>query len=505
VSLLGIDVGTTGCKAAAFTPDGKLLTEAYREYDVQRPQAGWAELDAKDVWSKVRACIRSVSSKTTGDPIAALAVSSLGEAVVPVDADRNILGPSLLNFDVRGEAYVSEIAEALPDEQLYRITGNALGNHFSLTKMIWLQRHQPELWSRARYLLPWESLVGYLLGAEPAVDYSLAGRTLLFDLTSRDWSQHLLSVAQIDRTMLPRTAPAGTRIGTVSLVVADELGLGPDVAIITGAHDQCANAVGAGVLDEGNAMYGMGTYICIVPVFRQRQDPSVMLPRGLNTEHHAAPGLYVSFIYNHGGSLFKWYRDTFAASERDRAKAEGRDIYAELIAEMPDSPSTVIALPHLAPTGPPEFIPDATGAIAGLRLETTRGDILKGILEGATYYLRECVDSLPTAGIQIERFRAVGGGSKSDAWIQLSADIMGVPFERPRTAEAGTLGAAILAGVGSGAYASVHEGVQAMVTVERTYEPRSQAHTAYAERYALYRELWPLLGNYLRRLHKAAV
>ncbi len=505
MSLLGIDVGTTGCKAAAYAPDGELLAEAYREYDVQRPQPGWAELDAQDVWSQVCDCIRAVATKTKADPIATLAVSSLGEAVVPVDADRNILGPSLLNFDARGEAYVSDIAEALRDEELYRITGNALGNHFSLTKLVWLQEHQPDLWSRARYLLPWESLVAYLLGAEAVVDLSLANRTLLFDLDSRDWSQRILSVAHIDQATLPRTAPAGTRVGTVSPQMADELGLEANVAIVTGAHDQCANAVGAGVLDEGRAMYGMGTYICIVPPFRQRQDPSVMLPRGLNTEHHAAPGLYVSFIYNHGGSLFKWYRDTFAEAERDRAKAEGRDIYAELIAEMPDSPSTVVALPHFAPTGPPDFIADATGAIAGLRLETTRGDILKGILEGATYYLQQCVDELPAAGMKIERYRAVGGGSKSDAWIQLSADIMGVPFERPRTTEAGTLGAAILAGVGSGTYASVRQGVAAMVTVERTYEPDTKAHAAYAERYALYGELWPLLGDYLRRLHKAAI
>jgi xylulokinase len=505
VSLLGIDVGTTGCKAAAYTPEGELLAETYREYDVQRPQPGWAELDAHDVWNKVCACIRSVAAQTTADPVSALAVSSLGEAVVPADADRSILGPSLLNFDARGEGYVSRIADALRDDELYRITGNALGNHFSLTKLMWLQEHQPELWSRARYLLPWESLVAYLLGAEAVVDFSLANRTLLFDLDSRDWSQRILSVSQIDEAMLPRTAPAGTRVGTVSPQMADQLGLEPNVAIVTGAHDQCANAIGAGVLDEGHAMYGMGTYICIVPPFRQRQDPSVMLPRGLNTEHHAAPGLYVSFIYNHGGSLFKWYRDTFAAAERDRAKAEGRDIYAELIAEMPGSASTVVALPHFAPTGPPDFITDATGAIAGLRLETVRGDILKGILEGATYYLRQCIDELPAAGMKIERYRAVGGGSRSDAWIQMSADIMGTPFERTRITEAGTLGAAILAGVGSGAYASVRQGVAAMVAVDRIYEPNSKAHAVYGERYALYGELWPLLGSYLRRLHKAAL
>ena len=503
MSLLGIDIGTTGCKAVAFGQQGSLLAEAYREYDVQRPEPGWAELDTQEVWAKVRACIRAVADQTADDPITALAASSLGEALAPVDADRRILGPSLLNFDIRGQDYLPELAAAISDQALYRINGNALGNHFSLPKLLWIQHNQPDLWSQARYWLPWGSLVGYLLGAEPAVDYSLANRTLLFDLASRDWSPELLALGGIDGAVLPRPVPAGTRVGRVSPRRAAELGLQPGVAIVTGAHDQCANAVGSGVLDEGSAMYGMGTYICIVPVFRQPQDPAVMLPRGLNTEHHAAPDRLVSFLYNHGGSLFKWYRDTFAPIERDRAKAAGRDIYTELIAEMPVEPSSVMSLPYFAPTGPPEFIADASGAIAGLRLETTRGDILKGILEGATYYLRECVEGLPAAGMQIDRFRAVGGGSKSDAWVQLSADILGLPFEKPRITEAGALGAAILAGVGSGAFASIQEGVDAMVAVERSYEPSRSAHAAYTERYHRYTELWSLLGGYLRRLHQA--
>jgi sugar (pentulose or hexulose) kinase len=223
-----------------------------------------------------------------------------------------------------------------------------------------------------------------------------------------------------------------------------------------------------------------------------------MLERGLNTEHHAVPGQYVSFIYNAGGSLLKWYRDTFAGLEKQRAAESGRDLYPDLLAEMPAGPSQVLALPHFAPTGPPEFISDSSGVLSGLKLETQRGEILKGLLEGTTFYLRECLDSLPAAGIHIARFRAAGGGSKSDAWVQLSADILGRPFERPEVTEAGTLGAAILAGTGSGAFETIQEGVEQMVRIGRTFEPDPAQKEGYASRYEKFRQMWPLLKNFLR-------
>ena len=247
-------------------------------------------------------------------------------------------------------------------------------------------------------------------------------------------------------------------------------------------------------------MLGMGTYLCIVPVYRQRREPALMLERGLNTEHHALPKRYVSFIYNQGGSLVKWFRDTFAALEHCQAKDAGRDVYDHLMAEMPQHPSSVIVLPHFAPTGPPHFIADSCGAIAGLKLETTRGDILKGIIEGSLFYLRECVESLPATGIKILDFRAVGGGSKSAAWVQMCADIFGKVFVRPRLTEAGALGAAILAGTAAGTFAGAAEGAEIMVQPEREFEPDPSVQKRYDTRFEKYAELWPLMSDYLRSL-----
>jgi xylulokinase len=500
MSLLGIDVGTTGCKSGLFSEEGHLLASAYEEYDFQRPEQGWAQLDSVEVWEKVKRTIRAVAASSASDPIKALAVSSLGESTVPVTKDRQILGPSLLNFDVRGEEYLPSLSRAIDNERLYRINGNTLGNHYGLTKLEWTRQHQPDLYQHVWKFLLWGSFVSFMLGAEPMADYSLVNRTLLFDVDRCDWSDELLELTGLDRAKLPGTALSGTVIGQVSAQAASELGLPPRAVIVTGGHDQCVSAVGCGVLQEGHAMYGMGTYLCVMPVFSRRREPSVMLKQGLNTEHHAAPGHYVCFIYNQGGSIVKWFRDTFASVERREAQRTGRDIYADLIAEMPHRPSSVITLPHWSTTGPPEFVSDSSGVLAGLRLETTRGDILKGLIEGITFYLRECVESLPEAGIEITDYRVVGGGSKSDTWIQMSADIMGRPFVRPKISEAGILGAAIIAGTGCGIFPSLAAGVEAMVKLERTYEPDPQMHKRYEGQFEKYKQLWPLMKDYLRGL-----
>ncbi|MDR3574411.1 MAG: FGGY family carbohydrate kinase [Anaerolineaceae bacterium] len=512
MSLIGLDVGTSGCKAALFSETGQMLAAAYAEYDNLHPQPGWAELDAVDVWAKVCRSLRHVAAcpGAGADPVKALAVSSLGEASVPVSRDRQILGPSILNFDSRGREYLAGLraglsaealsAEALSAERLYQINGNTLGNNYGLTKLMWIKEHQLELYERTYKFLNWGCFVSFMLGAEPVIDYSLANRLLLFDLEDGDWSAELLAWARLDREKLPAAAPSGTVIGQMEAGLAGELGLPSNVAIVTGAHDQCANAVGCGGIQEGRPMYGMGTFLCAVPVFSQPRPAAAMIERGLNTEHHAVPGCYVSFIYNQGGSLFKWYRDTFAAVERRQAAAEGVDIYARLLAEMPSEPSRVMVLPHFTVTGPPQFIDDSSGVLVGLTLETSRAEILKGILEGATFYMRQVLETLPGVGIQVDGYRAVGGGSKSDAWLQLSADILGKPLVRAAVSEAGALGAAILAGSGAGLFSSMAEGCQAMVRLGQEFEPDARRQSQYERRFAKYQKLWPLMAAYLREL-----
>jgi xylulokinase len=496
MSLLGIDVGTSGCKAGVFSESGRLLRIAYREYDYQRRRPGWAELDTLPVWAKIQETIREAASGADEDPIEALSVSSLGEAVVAVTGDCRPIGPSLLNFDVRGAEYLPRLRSLLEDGRLYSINGNTLGNHYSLTKLLWLKEHRPDLHQETHKFLHWSGFVSFMLGADPAVDYSLANRTLLFDLERRDWSEELLELTGLDRAKLPVTVPSGTIIGHLASAVAAELNLPPGIPIVSGAHDQCCNGVGCGVIEPGAAMCGMGTYLCIMPVFQRRPEPAAMIQRGLNTEHHAASGNYVSFIYNQGGALVKWFRDTFASGEGHF----GSDAYPHLLGEMPEGPTGLMLLPHFTATGPPAFVEDSCGVVAGLKLETSRGEILKAILEGTAFYLRQCLEGLPGVGVQITDFRAVGGGSQSDAWIQICADILDRPFLRTANSQAGALGAAILAGAGSGLFPSLQAGVEKMVHLERTFRPDPQISGMYNQRFDVYRRMWPLMADYLREL-----
>ena len=497
MSLLGIDVGTTGCKTAVFAADGKILTSAYEEYDIQTPQGGWAVLDAFEVWEKVKRAISRVACSNSGDPIDTLSVSSLGEALVPVTNDRQILAPSILFFDARGQEYIDDLKSRLDDKALYHINGNTWGNQYSATKLMWIKDNQPELYKKADKFLLWGSLIGFMLGSEAAVDYSLANRTLLFDLNEQHWSDTLLSLTGIEGSKLARLVPSGTVVGKVSNKMAKELGLTDDVAIITGAHDQCANALGCGAIDPGQAMYGMGTFLCATPIFNQRPNADQMANFGLNTEHHAIGERFVSFIYNQGGCLVKWFRDTFAAEDYRIARQKNLDIYDILFAEIPEVTSKVVVLPHFTACGPPKFLTNSCGFMAGLKLDTTRADILKGILEGATFYLLQSIDNLSKAGFDIFEYRAVGGGSKSDRWLQLSADILGQPFTRPDVSEAGTLGAAIIAGMGRGVFNSLKEGVSQMVRPERIFEPDRQRHEQYAEQYIRYTRLEHMAEQYL--------
>jgi xylulokinase len=333
MSLMGIDVGISGCKAVIFSRDGKILSAAYREYAFVSPEPGWGQLESLAVWGKIKEAIAEATERCS-EAISALAVTSLGESLVPVTRKREILGDSLLLFDPRGDEFLEELGSRMDGETLYRISGNTLGSPYSLSKLMWIKRNWAEVYEQAEVFLFWSGFVVFMLGAEPAADYSLANRSLMFDVDRTDWTDRLLSWSGLNREKLPATVPSGTVIGRVSRQAAAELGLPEGTAICAGAHDQCANALGSRVTEEGDAMFGMSTYLCVVPVFTERRPASLMIERGLNTEHHARSDRFVSFIYNQCGSVVRWYRDTFAAEEHRRALTEGVDVYDSLFAEL---------------------------------------------------------------------------------------------------------------------------------------------------------------------------
>ncbi|MEK6793367.1 MAG: FGGY-family carbohydrate kinase [Spirochaetota bacterium] len=494
MSLLGIDIGTTGVKAVVIGESGGSVFTGYREYRTVHPSPGYAELDAPAVWIIIKECIAEAASRAQHDPIRAISTSSLGEAVVPVTRDRRIVGRSILGADSRGGEYVERIRECMGVRERYEINPNIIGANYTLPKLMWLKEHARAEYERADLYLLWADAVGFLLGAEPYASNSLANRTLLFDIRKNDWSDELCTRSGIARDRFGKIIAGGETAGTVDRGIARELGLNDNVTIIAGGHDQCCNALGAGSITPNTISCGMGTYECITPVFTMPKDMDSMRKRNLNIEHHVVDGLYVSFIYNQAGLLVKWFRDTFAAGDAERY---GASIYEKLNEEVPQAPTDLFTLPYFEMSGAPGFVTDAKGAIIGLRASTTRGEILRSIMESSTYYFAEVLDDMRHSGMELTRAVATGGGSRSDAWMQIHADVLGIPFVRPRITEASALGAAILAGMGSGVFASAKEAVAAAVSMEKEFLPNNEIGRCYRERVKRYTSLLPMVRDFL--------
>ncbi len=425
MSFVGIDAGTTGCKVLVFSENGTVLSQAYTEYQIQRSQPGRAELDSTRVWEQIASCIYQAAVRVPPeDPPEAAAVVSLGEAFVPVTKDREILGPSLLNVDVRGNEYLQELEERLSSHELFSINGNAWGEQYGATKLMWLRDREPELYDRTDWFLNWSGFISFMLGAEPYADRTLANRSLLFDIHQQQWSDTLLRLCGLDKGKLPPIAPSGIQIGEVSQEASRRTGLPKGTAIAAGAHDQCASALGCGVIRSGEAFYGLGTFPCIVPVFGELKHPEKLMSLGLNIEHHAADDLFVSFLYHMGGEIVRWYRDL----------EPSRDI-SSILEESRKGPSGLLMLPYLTPMGPPDFISDQSGMLLGMTVHTTRSDILKAVIEANAMALLEVFEKLPEAGIDVHSLRTAGGGSRSDITMQICSSILGKPLERPNVTE----------------------------------------------------------------------
>ena len=501
MSLLGIDVGTSGCKAGAFSSDGRLIAQAARTYPTLRRQPGYVELDSQEVWQKVQAVIAEVAAQTTSDPVTALCTGSIGEAVVPVTADRRILRDSILFVDRRGSEYADALMRDWGQERVFEINPNLIGPQYSLPKLLWMRDHEPDLYAAADRFLLWGDLVGYLLGCDPFASSALANRTLLFDLDRNDWSDDLLAWSGIYRRQLGKVVSGGTVVGSVSPGIARDLGLPPGVQVVAGGHDQCMNALGCGAVSPGQVIIGAGTFECLTPVYRKPAEKGRMLAARLNIEHHVIPDLYVSFLFNEGGSLVTWFRQAFAPNE----PGDSQEIYDRLAAEMPVDPTRLLVLPHFDVPAWPRYIPDTGGMIVGLRTTTTRGDILKAIMEGVTLYFVEGLLALRDQGITINEFIASGGGARSDPWLQIKADIYGVPVVRPHHTEAGLTGAAMLAGLGTGIYATPAEAAAVFVRKDRSFEPNPARHDIYQERTALFSGLYDRNRETLRMLREATL
>ena len=502
MSIIGLDIGTTGCKAIVFSREGRILGQGAREYSILTPHPNWAEQDAERVWQLAWDALSEAVAGARGDPPTALAISCQGEAVIPVDRDGRSLRPAILGMDTRTSAENEWLGERLGTESLFNRTGMPMHTINTLPKLLWLQRHEPHVWKTAVQFLLYEDFFLRRLGGRAAISHCLASRTQMYDLAASDWADDILAECGIQRERLASlAADGGGVVGTLRRDLANALGLEHPVLLASGGHDQACAAFGSGVVQAGLAMVSTGTAEVVEVAMSTPTLDKTLRQGNISVYRHVVPGLYLAMTLNHsGGLLLRWFRDTVCQWEREQALATGQDTYHLILADAPAGPTELMLLPHFAGSGTPWLDTSSKGAILGLTFATTRPMLVKAVLEGLTFELRVNLDLLREAGVTINELHAVGGGARSPLWLQLKADICRVPLRLPQVTEAACLGAALLAGVAAGMYPDGVTAVAQTVHLRQRVEPQAESVAAYDKRYQLYRQIYPTLIALQRQL-----
>jgi len=500
MSYLGLDIGTSGCKASVFNRAGQLLAKSSREYSVRAPQPGWAELDSQVVGDLCLEVIREAAALVPDDLVQALAVSSQGEAFTALDPEGRILADAMVSSDNRAAALIGPWVESFGGERLYEKSGHTAHPIFTIFKLIWLQRHRPDIWQKAERYLCFEDYIHFRLGVEPAISWSLAGRTLLFNVSERTWDADILDEVGISPGQLARPLPPGAIVGEIPDEMIQALGLANGAIVVAGGHDQVCAALGSGAVSPGQAVLTTGSVECVTVTFQEIVKDDALRQANLCSYSHALPGRHATLAYNlTGGNLLKWFRDELAAAERAECSCDGRDVYERILQILPSAPSRLMVLPYFTGSGTPHFDAHTPGAILGLRLDTTRGEILKGLLEGLAYELRLNLDLLEKAGIAVREIFAVGGGAKNRAWLQLKADVLNQPIRVPEVTETGCLGGALLS-CSALTGRSVQDLVAEWIRIGDTVSPDPERAAYYEERQAAYRLTYENLRDLSRRI-----
>jgi len=488
--LMGLDIGTSGCKSTVCDENGKIFAVSYCEYDVSRQDGGHI-LDGAVLWDSVCRVLHDTAQQA-GQPITAIGVSSFGESAVAVNVSGEPLTPVMLYTDNRGVQESDALAERLDGRQIMKMTGCKPSYMYTLPKLMYIQKHDPALYKRTYKFLLIEDYIIYRLTGEAVIDYSLAARTMALDIQKKTWCKEVLDAGEISSEKLSRPVPSGTVAGKVRPSTAARLGLTEGVLVVTGGHDQACAAVGAGVLTAGMSVDGTGTVECITPVFDRPLTNQVMYDGGYACVPHAIDGLYQTYAFSFtGGALLKWFRDSFGQAAVQEAKRTGKSAYQLLDGGVKDIPSGLLVLPYFAGAATPRMDDRAVGAILGLTLNTTPYDIYRGMMEGVTYEMRYNIELLEQAGIPIGELRTTGGGAASPVWLQIKADILGKPIMSLASCEAGTMGAIMLAGKAAGVFDSLEQASRALLKTGKIYEPNPVHRQQYLDLYEGYKKIYP--------------
>jgi sugar (pentulose or hexulose) kinase len=447
-TLLGIDLGTTGIKAALSSTEGDLLAESYLEYPLIKPAPGVVEQDARDWWELTQEVIRQALRAADADgaeswsreTVRALGVSSQGISFVPVDKDGHPLGNAINWLDTRATAEAESIRHRYSDAELFRLTGKRASPAYVLPKLIWLRNHHPDLFRRTHKFLMAHDYVLSRLSGQFITDHSMAGGTLMYDITRLDWAPELIDDFEIDIAQLPAIKWSGTSMGVINPETARSLGLSESVMLVVGGQDQKCAALGAKIR-PGVATVSLGTASAIsCLVDRPLLDPERRIP----TFPFVVPGYWdLEGVVGTAGGAVRWLRETLFSGET-YTSMDG------LAADSPPGAHGVRFYPHLSGAGSPHWRADVWAAFIGLTLAAGPGDIVRSVLEGVAFQIRANLEVMEEMGIAIDKLILFGGGAQSPLWAQMISDITGKPATTTDMVDVANWGACILAGMGAG-------------------------------------------------------
>jgi len=486
---LGIDIGTTAVKTVVVGESGAVLAEEESPLTVSIPMPGMSEQNPEDWWQAcVTATRAACAALPTGEGISGIGLSGQMHTAVFLDASDRVLRPAILWNDVRTTAQCRYITDRVGSRGLRRLVGNPALEGFTAPKILWLREHEPENFSRVRTVLLPKDYVRLRLTGERAIEPSDAAGTLLFDIRRTRWSDEMLDLLDLDRAILPRVVGSAEVSGRLTAGAAEALGLRAGVPVVGGGADNASAAVGAGVVTPGTLLVSTGTSGTVVaPVARPRVDPSMRV----HAMNHAAEGTwYLMGVVLSAGAALAWFRRALAPQGGPPPAYD--DIVAEAVSAPPGADGLTF-LPYLTGERTPHADANARGVFFGLHAGHTRGHLVRAVLEGVTFALRDSLDLVRKLGVDAREAVAVGGGARSPAWRQIHSDIFETPIVTVGPAGGAPLGAAMLAAAGAGAFGTVAEAAKAWLTTTARTEPQPGNFDVYRTGHERYQTLYRCL------------
>jgi xylulokinase len=503
---LGIDVGTSGTKTLAINERGKILGQAMATYPCYHPKPLWSEQDPDDWWQATVKSVRAVvkNAKLKAADVRAIGLSGQMHGSVFLDKQNRVVRRALLWNDQRTAAECEEIERRAGGRQrLIELVANPALTGFTAPKILWLRNHEPKNFAKTvKVLLPKDEIRRRLTG-EAATEVSDASGMLLLDVVKRQWSTELLGKLELDRSLFAQCYESEEVTGRLTRESAKTLGLSTDCMVVGGAGDCAAGAVGNGIVRPGLLSTSIGTSGV---VFVHSDTPQVDPQGRLHTFCHAVHGKWhmMGVTLAAGGSL-QWFRNALCetvAALAKRRKVDVYDVLTEEAAVTPPGAEGLFFLPYLAGERTPHADPLARGAFVGLTLRHSRGHLVRGIMEGVTYSLRDCLEIMEQQGVGVKQIRATGGGARSAFWRQLQADVLGKTVVSMAADEGPAYGVALLAAVGAGEFKDIGEACDATVKTTRQVKPAAAARREYDKGFPIYQQLYRSLREDFRAIAK---